>query len=54
MTDRTAYNKDIFRMVVYTENGNLYLVVFDLKKLEDGDSFQFMNISFQGKMPGAT
>lgn len=54
MTDRTAYNRDIFRMVVYTENGNLYLVVFDLKKLEDRDSFQFMNISFQGKMSGAT
>lgn len=53
MTDRSQYNSDLFRIVVYTENGQLYLVVFDLKRLDMGDAFQFMNVSYQGLMHDA-
>lgn len=53
MTDIAQYTNDIFRIVVYTENGQLYLVVFDLKSLKSGESFKFMNVSYQGIMHDA-
>lgn len=50
MPDPASYDSGIFRTVIWTENGQLYLVVFNLKSLKDGDCFQFMNVSFQGRV----
>lgn len=53
MPDRIQYNRKLFRMVIYTESGDLYLAVFDLDKLDESDIFVY-DLSFQGKIEGGS
>lgn len=48
MPDPKSYSKELFRMVIHTENGLNYLVVFDMGRLKAGASFQLINITYQG------
>jgi len=53
MIDPENYRSNLFRGIFYTENGQLYLVIFDLERLKSNESFQFMSITYQGTIESA-